>query len=577
MLTFLGRGSAFKDEQNSAYFIDGNNLVLIDCPMSSFEKLNNRDINNTDIDLSAFEHVYVLVTHTHGDHISGIGMLIDLLHFVLRTPITVIAPSEEVQTDLHLYFLRIEGCNDSWYNLTNVNEFKPDWVERVIPTDHTDELKGKCFGYVLNIEGKKVVYTGDTNTLEPFDQYILESSYAYIETSAFPSPVHLHCEKIHDRIKDYVSKGVRVYLMHLDNEKKIAEVMKDTGAEFAPLRQGGFTMEDTGRMLAGIFDITDSLYQDMCTNNNRDHNKLFTYLTELGKTIVDADRASFWKWDKRKQQLWTMSATGVDKIVIPDNTGLVGKALRQKKALIVNDPYSDPDFNKDIDTKTGYRTKSVLVLPVADVNGDFIGALQLINKNGDKGFDPEIDPKKLSLAALICGIALESETFLEDSHHDRLTGLKNRMGFYYDFAKKYKDYLISGSDLTMCVFICDIDKFKHVNDTYGHNAGDDVLEFTSHLIESTCSDKDSVYRWGGEEFVMVMRDTDLEGAVKKAEEIRVKLMNSDIEADGNTLKCTLSFGCARFDPDKSIEENISQADERLYTAKETGRNKVCWE
>ena len=54
-------------------------------------------------------------------------------------------------------------------------------------------------------------------------------------------------------------------------------------------------------------------------------------------------------------------------------------------------------------------------------------------------------------------------------------------------------------------------------------------------------------------------------------------MNSDIEADGNTLKCTLSFGCALFDPDKSIEENISQADERLYNAKESGRNRVCWE
>ena len=336
-------------------------------------------------------------------------------------------------------------------------------------------------------------------------------------------------------------------------------------------------MEDTGRMLAGIFDITDCLYKDMCMNRSNDHTMLFSYLTELGKTIVDADRASFWKWDKRKNQIWTMSATGVDKISIPDNTGLVGKALRLKKALITNDPYSDPDFNKEIDLKTGYTTKSVLVLPVADINGDFIGALQLINKNGNKGFDPEVDPKKLSLAALICGIALESETFLEDSHHDRLTGLKNRMGFYYDFAKRYKDYLIPETGKIMSVFICDIDKFKRVNDTYGHNAGDDVLVFTSHLIDSFCTGNDSVYRWGGEEFVMVMRDTDLEGAVIKAESIRTKLMNSDITADGNTLRCTLSFGCALFDPAKSIEENISAADARLYTAKETGRNKVCWQ
>lgn len=151
------------------------------------------------------------------------------------------------------------------------------------------------------------------------------------------------------------------------------------------------------------------------------------------------------------------------------------------------------------------------------------------------------------------------------------------MGFYYDFAKRFKEYMIPAAGRTMSVFICDIDKFKNVNDTYGHNAGDDVLKFTSGLLESFCSETDSVYRWGGEEFVMVMRDTDLDGAVRKADEIRLKLMDSDIVADGNTIRCTLSFGCALFDPSKSIEENISKADEKLYTAKETGRNKVCWE
>lgn len=570
MLTFLGRGSAFTDEQNSAYFVENDDLILIDCPMSSFEKLN-------DMNMTLFNRVYVLVTHTHGDHISGIGMLIDLLQFSVKTPITIIAPSKEVEDDLRYYFSKLEGCGDSWYELTRVENFKKDWLVCAIPTTHTEQLDGKCFGYCLNVGGKRVVYTGDTNTIEPFEPYIEDGCYAYLEMSAYRSPVHLYCVDMLDKVREYTSRGIHVYLMHMDDEKRIAAVMKDTGAEFAPLRRGGFTMEDTGRMLDGIFDITDNLYRDMCMNSSPDHRLLFTHLTELGKTIVDADRASFWKWDKRKEQLWTMSATGVDKIVIPDNTGLVGKALRLKKTVITNDPYSDPDFNKDIDIKTGYKTKSILVLPVADINGDFIGALQLINKNGEGGFDEEIDPKKLSLAALVCGIALESETFLEDSHHDRLTGLKNRMGFYYDFAKKYREYLIPESGKKMSVFICDIDKFKRVNDTYGHNAGDDVLVFTSHLVESFCKETDCVYRWGGEEFVMIMRDTDLEGAVKKADDIRVKLMNSEIEADGNTLNCTLSFGCALFDPSKSIEENISRADEFLYQAKQTGRNKVCWE
>ena len=150
------------------------------------------------------------------------------------------------------------------------------------------------------------------------------------------------------------------------------------------------------------------------------------------------------------------------------------------------------------------------------------------------------------------------------------------MGFYYDFGGKFKDYLIPGSGKTMSVFISDIDKFKRVNDTYGHNAGDDVLKFTAELLESSCGEKDSIYRWGGEEFIMLMRDTDIEGAVRKADEIRTKLMDCDIEADGNTIRCTMSFGCKFFDPSKTIEENVSAADEKLYTAKETGRNRVCY-
>ena len=329
-------------------------------------------------------------------------------------------------------------------------------------------------------------------------------------------------------------------------------------------------------MLENVYDISAKLYAEMCSDKEKDHGAIFEYMTELGRTMADADRASFWKWDKRKQELWTMSATGVDKIVMPDSNGLVGKSLREKRTVITNDPYSDPDFNPSIDKKTGYVTKSVLVLPVADVNGNFIGALQLINKNDGRGFSEEEDSKRLSLAALVCGIALESEVFLEDSHHDRLTGLKNRMAFYYDFGGKFKEYLLPSSGKQMSLFICDIDKFKRVNDTYGHNAGDDVLKFASSLIESTCSEKESVYRWGGEEFVMVMRDADLAYAANKAEEVRVKLMESDIDADGTVIRCTMSFGCAAFDPNRSIEENISSADARLYVAKETGRNKVVF-
>ncbi|MBR4010993.1 MAG: sensor domain-containing diguanylate cyclase, partial [Clostridiales bacterium] len=498
--------------------------------------------------------------------------LIAYCHYVEKKHVTVIAPSMRVYEDLSYLLTNIEGCDPTSYDLLVSTNLRKPWFGEPIATTHTDELSGKCFGYRLFIDDANVIYTGDTNTLIPFEKHLTEGSVLYTEVSSVRSDVHIYCEDLKNKVSELTEKGVRVYLMHMDNEIIIGNTMKGTGAEFAPLEGGN--MENNGQLLNNIFGITDSLYKDMCMNNSQDHALLFSYLTELAKTLVDADRASFWKWDKRKQELWTMSATGVDKIVMPDSNGLVGKSLREKRTVITNDPYSDPDFNPSIDKKTGYVTKSVLVLPVADVNGNFIGALQLINKNDGRGFSEEEDSKRLSLAALVCGIALESEVFLEDSHHDRLTGLKNRMAFYYDFGGKFKEYLLPSSGKQMSLFICDIDKFKRVNDTYGHNAGDDVLKFASSLIESTCSEKESVYRWGGEEFVMVMRDADLAYAANKAEEVRVKLMESDIDADGTVIRCTMSFGCAAFDPNRSIEENISSADARLYVAKETGRNKV---
>lgn len=329
---------------------------------------------------------------------------------------------------------------------------------------------------------------------------------------------------------------------------------------------------DNEKMLSEIFSVSEELYKDMSDSiSETDHSKIYEYITRLGKMLSNSDRTSFWKWDKRTHTLWTAAAVGSEKIVIPDNTGLVGKALHEKRVVITNDPYNDPDFNQEVDKKTGYVTKSVLVLPVSDVNGEFIGAYQAINKLCGDGFGEE-DCRRLSLAAVICGIALESEVFLEDSHRDKLTQLKNRMGFYHDFTRRYYSHIESGVPFSL--FICDIDKFKRINDTYGHNAGDEVLKHTAAIISSCCRKSDGIYRWGGEEFIMIMNGADKQTCIDKAEEIRVKVMDSVCHAEGTDIKLTLSFGVTAFDPSKTVEENINSADEKLYMAKEGGRNRV---
>ena len=335
-------------------------------------------------------------------------------------------------------------------------------------------------------------------------------------------------------------------------------------------------MDYQNEMLEEIYDIGEKLYATMGKKRDDDdgHTAAFALLTELGRSLVGADRASFWKWDKESHELWTTSATKVNRIVIPEDAGLVGKALKEKRVIITNDPYSDPDFNSEIDKQTGYITMSILVMPVADINGEYIGAFQIINKMGENGFDEVEDVKKLSLAAFICGITLESETFFTDSQYDSLTGLKNRKGLCHDFMHKYAEYLDPKMTSPFAMFICDLDRYKKINDNYGHKAGDAVLQNVAGILAQHCREHDTAYRWGGDEFVMVMPGTDMEECKQIANEIREDVKNSPVTVSVLPIKVTMSAGCCLYNRAKSIEENVSVADENLLIAKDNGRNRV---
>ena len=332
-------------------------------------------------------------------------------------------------------------------------------------------------------------------------------------------------------------------------------------------------------LLDQIFTITQGLYKEMSkpdSDAENDHNNIYRLLTDLGRTLVNADRASFWKWDKRNHSLWTTAAVGAGRITIPEGTGLVGKALAERHSIVTNDPYNHPDFNSDVDKKTGYVTKSILVMPISNCKGEFIGAYQAINKlDSDDGFDLEEDVRRLSLAAFICGIVLESDTFLDDSQHDKLTELKNRMGFYNDYSKVYEKILMDTERIrNVSLFICDIDFFKKVNDTYGHNAGDAVLRHVADHFRRNSRICDGVYRWGGEEFIVVLPDATAEQAAEAADRLRRCIMESVCHFEDLDIKVTMSFGVTCIDPAISIEDNIKAADEKLYKAKEGGRNRV---
>ena len=329
------------------------------------------------------------------------------------------------------------------------------------------------------------------------------------------------------------------------------------------------------KILENIFTIMQKLYGEMKINTDEQngHLHVFELFAELGKTLADADRASFWRWDKRNHKLLTTAATGTSsQIVIDDTSGLVGRAISENRMIVTNDPYNHPDFNAEVDKQTGYVTKSVLVLPVANFRGEIIGAFQVINKLGDAGFDADNDAKRLSIAAFICGMALESDIFLADSQHDKLTELKNRLGLQNDFQTRYEKILRDGTPLAM--IMCDIDFFKRVNDTFGLNAGDAVLKHVAKILSSALRENDGAYRWGGEEFILILTNSTLDDAKIIAERIRSTVMASVCNFGSDALKITMSFGVSEISAALSIEDNVKIVDKRLYRAKETGRNRV---
>ena len=305
----------------------------------------------------------------------------------------------------------------------------------------------------------------------------------------------------------------------------------------------------------------------------KDFSESVLLLTELGRTLVNADRTSFWYRDVPNGSYWTMGASGTGRIVVPKGQGIIGASIENNEAILINNPYQDVRFNPQVDKETGYITKSILCMPVTNSCGEVIGAYQAINKVGSPGESSfcEQDKNRLALAAVYSGKLLEAHMLRVQSRIDTLTGLKNRRGFY----EYYEDCILQlKPNHSKSIIIGDIDYFKRVNDTYGHNAGDGVLQHVANMIRKCVGEAGEVFRWGGEEMIVLLPGYDLQQTAELAEKIRSAIEQSTCITENYCISVTMSFGIKQIEDNLTLEENIKDADENLYEAKRTGRNKV---
>lgn len=154
---------------------------------------------------------------------------------------------------------------------------------------------------------------------------------------------------------------------------------------------------------------------------------------------------------------------------------------------------------------------------------------------------------------------------------DHLTGLYNRH-ILNDIGPKYINNA-QRQNIPLSLFVIDLDHFKKVNDTHGHAKGDSVLQAVAAVLQGSCRTEDIVVRFGGEEFIMMLSNCDIEEACKKAEKLRYDIEN----CNPSDLKITTSIGATQLGDKDDFDSFFNRADKAVYKAKEGGRNKVIIE
>jgi diguanylate cyclase (GGDEF)-like protein len=342
----------------------------------------------------------------------------------------------------------------------------------------------------------------------------------------------------------------------------------------------------------------------------RDLDQLLRMIMEETTLVTEAERSSLFLINREKNEMWAKIAQGVNVIDIrfPLGAGIAGLVGRTGEAVNVADAYRDVRFNPEFDLKTGFRTKSILCVPVKNMQGDIIGVIQVLNKKAGT-FTGE---DKMILAALasqtavaienadlyrrlnVLNLSLEQKvtertaeltetnrrlaelhrTFDDISITDTQTGAYNRRYFVERVKQETKRVTRYGPPVSLLMI--DIDFFKKVNDGYGLHAGDAVLAGIARLIKGRLRTTDLLARYGGEEFSLLATGTDQAGALGLAKRLRELVQNAAFEHGGRTISVTVSIGVGTWDASlkEDFEGLIRSADAALTRAKEQGRNRV---
>jgi diguanylate cyclase (GGDEF)-like protein len=313
--------------------------------------------------------------------------------------------------------------------------------------------------------------------------------------------------------------------------------------------------------------VTKSLQRDEVLGAILDQTRVLMECSHSSILLVDpvTNKLRFEVFTDEKER------DALSRVQLNKGEGIAGTVWQNGTPLLIDDVGNDRRFSKKADKQTRVKTSSIIAVPLITA-GKVIGVMEAINKC-NSCFD-YFDMELFQHLAVQAAVALENARLYEMAITDGMTGLfihryfKNRLISELQRARRYKT--------SLALIIFDIDHFKGVNDTYGHQMGDEVLKRVASVIQDNSRTSDIPCRYGGEEFSVVLPETDRSGATIFAEKIRSRIESMRVEYAGGVINVTISAGIAVF-PEHHCEvsdELVRMADIGLYHSKESGRNRI---
>ncbi|MDP2652843.1 MAG: PAS domain S-box protein [Candidatus Omnitrophota bacterium] len=302
--------------------------------------------------------------------------------------------------------------------------------------------------------------------------------------------------------------------------------------------------------------------------------RLVDFVVEKTVRVLDADRCSLMLLDDKTRELCIKGFTGLNERHILNNRLRVGESVagqvaQQGLPVLVTDIESDERFLRK--NRPSYKSKSFICAPIK-LGHDIMGVLSVAEKKPNGTEFSDLDLKILCMITRQVAVALESAKLYKELKYLTITDPLTNMYNYRHFAKSLDHEIrrMKRYGGALCLLMMDVDDFKIYNDTFGHLEGDALLKQLGQILNENLRDVDIACRYAGDEFVVILPETDLSEAEVVADKLKRR-----VEEYAFKMKITLSIGVASFHENMDRFEFILKADTALYEAKREGKNRVC--